>query len=407
MECVCLLVKVYAIVPSESENPMKMRETMKCDSRRVEWIDLLRVMACFMVVLSHACDPFVGQFDSNRMAFITGTGIGSLVRPCVPLFVMMTGALLLPVAGRDRSLGAFYRRRVGRLVWPLLFWSLMLPGIGYCYFNYINPDTANAMLADGLYSTERFVPRMWTWVFNFNYDTTALWYLYMLVGLYLVIPIIDGWLQTASRADLRLALKVWVISLCLPYVQMAAPSLGFEGMFGNMGILGVCDWNVYGTFYYMSGFAGYLLLAYYLKTYPLQWSRAKLWGLLLPSFLIGYAVTFGGYVLVQKYHPGDYSHLEIIWLFCGINVFMMTLPVFVAVQRFKGRIPGWISSLAGLTFGIYLIHFPLESGGFDLLEHSGLPDWARILSAAVIIFVFTGAIVWVLRQWKVTRRLVA
>ncbi len=130
---------------------------------RIEWIDVLRVLACFMVVLSHACDPFVGQFDNDRVAFITGTAIGSLMRPSVPLFVMMTGVLLLPIAERDSQLNVFYRKRIGRVLWPIVFWSLVLPVIGYCYFNYINPDTANAMFSDGLYSAERFVPRMWTW----------------------------------------------------------------------------------------------------------------------------------------------------------------------------------------------------------------------------------------------------
>lgn len=61
------------------------------------WIDLLRVLACFLVVLSHCCDPFVAQFDADRSAFLTGMFTGSTVRCCVPLFVMMTGVLLLPV----------------------------------------------------------------------------------------------------------------------------------------------------------------------------------------------------------------------------------------------------------------------------------------------------------------------
>lgn len=374
---------------------------------RVEWVDLLRVVACFMVVLSHACDPFVGEFDNDRTAFLTGTAIGSLMRPCVPLFVMMTGVLLLPVAERDRGLTAFYRRRVGRLVWPLVFWSIMLPVIGYCYFNFVNPDTANAMLSGGLYETDRFIPRMWSWIFNFNYDTTALWYLYMLVGLYLVMPILNAWLLSASRRDIKTILVIWGISLLLPYVSMFAPSLGYEGNYGNYGILGVCDWNVYGSFYYLSGFIGYLILAYYLKTYPLQWSAAKTAAIMLPMFAIGYAITFAGYVGVQAIHPGDYAFLEVIWLFCGINVFMMTLPVFVFIQRLKFRPCRWLASLASLTFGIYLVHFPLESMAYDAFASLGLPDWARILSAAVSVFAVTAAVVCLLKQSKLTRRLVS
>lgn len=384
-----------------------MSKIVQSNAPRIEWIDLLRVLACFMVVLSHACDPFVGQFDNDRLAFLTGTGIGSFVRPCVPLFVMMTGALLLPVAERDRQLNAFYKRRLGRMVWPILFWSIVLPWIGYWYCNFVNPATTNSMLAGGMYDIDRVIPRMWTWIFNFNYDSTALWYLYMLLGLYLVIPIINSWLLSASQSDIKTVLKIWIASLFLPYVQMAAPALGFEGMFGNFGILGVCDWNVYGTFYYMSGFAGYLILAYYLKTYPLDWSRSKACAILIPSFLVGYAITFLGYVTMQKYHPGNYAYLEIIWLFCGINVFMMTAPVFIFVQRLSFKSPKWLATLASLTFGIYLVHFPFETAGYDLFVESSLPYWMRIFASAIIIFVFTAAIIWVMKRWKVTRAFVS
>ena len=38
---------------------------------RIGWVDLLRVTACFLVVFSHCCDPFVGQFDNDRAAFLT------------------------------------------------------------------------------------------------------------------------------------------------------------------------------------------------------------------------------------------------------------------------------------------------------------------------------------------------
>ncbi|MDE6306320.1 MAG: acyltransferase [Muribaculaceae bacterium] len=384
-----------------------MASGLKVEREHIAWIDKLRVLACFLVVLAHACDHFVGQFDNDRIAFLTGTAIGSLVRPCVPLFVMVTGVLLLPVADRYRSLTSFYSHRLGRLVWPLIFWSVMLPVMGFCYFNYVNPATESPMLSAEMYTAEALTPRMWSWIFNFNYDSTALWYLYMLVGLYLVIPVIDGWLRTASRSDIRLLLYIWGVSLCLPYIQMAAPLLGYEGVFGNFGLLGVCDWNMFGVFYYVSGFVGYLLLAYYMKTYPLDWSRAKMAAVLIPMFLIGYAVTFGGYVVVQNYHPGDYAYLEVVWLFCGINVFMMTFPAFAFMQRLKGRTPRLVSFLAPLTFGIYLVHFPLENGGYDLYAHSGLPYWARIILSAVTVFIVTAAVVWILRQWRVTRRLVS
>lgn len=88
----------------------------------IGWIDSLRVLACFMVVFSHCCDGFVAQFDADRASFLTGTMLGSLMRSCVPLFVMITGVLLLPLP-QSSTLGGFYRRRVGRIIPPLVFWS--------------------------------------------------------------------------------------------------------------------------------------------------------------------------------------------------------------------------------------------------------------------------------------------
>ena len=62
----------------------------------IGWIDLLRITACFLVVFAHCCDPFVARFDTDRNTFLQGCALGSAVRSCVPLFVMMTGVLLFP-----------------------------------------------------------------------------------------------------------------------------------------------------------------------------------------------------------------------------------------------------------------------------------------------------------------------
>lgn len=71
---------------------------------RIGWVDLLRVIACFLVVFSHSCDAFVAVFDSDRATFLQGALAGSFVRACVPLFVMMSGVLLLPVRTGKRGL---------------------------------------------------------------------------------------------------------------------------------------------------------------------------------------------------------------------------------------------------------------------------------------------------------------
>ena len=365
----------------------------------IGWIDLLRVLACFLVVFSHCCDPFVAVFDSDRPTFLYGCFSGSLVRCCVPLFVMMTGVLLLPVR---TDTAVFYRKRIGRIMLALIFWSVALPLL-YLLYTRIAPETS---LDAGNYTWEATLPKLWNFIFNFTYETTPLWYLYMLAGLYLVMPVLSAWLERASRRDLRILLGIWGITLLLPYVKLLAPLAGYAGNYGNMGLYGVCDWNEFGTFYYVSGFAGYLVLAFYLVKFPPAWSWRKTLGICIPAFLVGYLVTGAGYVMMQRAFPGNYAYLEIVWYFAGINVFLMTAPVFILVQKAATRPRAWLSRLAGATFGIYLCHFIFVQAGYDLVQRiPELPALARIPLIACGAFAVSWAVVWLMQRWSVTRRL--
>ena len=378
----------------------------KSPKANIGWIDLLRILACFLVVFSHSCDAFVAQFNNNYSTFLQGCALGSLVRPCVPLFVMMSGVLLLPSKG---TLSEFYTKRLKRIIVPLVFWSLMLPIAYFVYLNYI--VTSNSPFIDmSSFTWQMTLRKMYTFIFNFNYDTTPLWYLYMLAGLYFIIPIFSAWLNNASQKDVKIFLYLWGASLFLPYVKIAAPFLGYIGVFGNMNILGECDWNAYGTFYYVSGFVGYLILAYYLVKYPLQWSWKKLSAVGIPMFLAGYTVTFGGYVIMQEFFPGNYAYLEIVWLFSGINVFMMTFPVFVAVQKLNTASSPMLSKIASMTLGIYLCHFVVIQMGYDFYENifpTTTSPIIKIACNALTTFAVSYIIVRAFSATKVTRRLVA
>lgn len=348
---------------------------------RIGWIDFLRVAACLLVVLAHCCDPFVAAFDSDRAAFLTGAFAGSLVRCCVPLFVMMTGVLLLPVR---EGLGAFYRKRLGRILWALLFWSLVLPVAYWLYMRWVGTSSPSADPA--LFTGEATLRKLWTWLLNFTYDTTPLWYLYMLAGLYLAMPVVSPWLERASKHDLRILLGVWGATLLLPYAKLLAPALGYAGNYGNMGLYGVCDWNEFGTFHYVSGFAGYLLLAHYFAKFPPRCSTRRLLAATVPMFLAGYVVTAGGFLAMQRLAPGNYAALEVMWYFSGLNVFLMTLPVFLWAQRLTPQPRPWLGRLAGLTFGIFLCHFIFVQAAYDLTAPLGLPPVVRIPLMCAVAF---------------------
>lgn len=382
-----------------TEMPLRERET-------IGWIDFLRVFAAVLVVFSHNCDSFIAAFDTDYSSFLTGTLLGSLTRPCVPLFVMMTGVLLLPVKPTV-SLGAFYKKRIGRLIKPLIFWSLALPLAFWAYFTTFGAGSANPSFSTADFNGQTLLNKLYIWVFNFNFDTTPLWYLYMLMGLYLIMPLISDWLRRAERKEVKLLLKVWAISLLIPYLTLLAPLMGYQGNYGNFGLLGVCDWNVYGTFYYVGGFLGYLVLAYYLTRWPLQWSWCKTLGIFIPMFIVGYALTAGGYVWFQQMFPGDYAFLEIIWLFCGINVMMMTLPVFVIAQKCNFKPSPLMAKLAALSFGVYLCHFVFVYMAYDWFAIPALPAFCRILLGALTSTLLAFTLAWAFRKIPPLRQFIS
>ena len=92
--------------------------------KRLVWVDLLRLVAIFMVIAIHCADPFnvSPEARSNPDYNFWGSFYGSMFRSCVPLFVMITGLLLLPVK-TDTS--KFYSKRLLRVLVPFLVWSVI------------------------------------------------------------------------------------------------------------------------------------------------------------------------------------------------------------------------------------------------------------------------------------------
>ncbi len=83
---------------------------------RIVYLDVLRIIACCLIVLMHSPHPEAGNNGTLLvpLGFITAAGIG--------LFFMVSGALLLPVHSDTSS---FLKRRIGKIVGPLLIWTLL------------------------------------------------------------------------------------------------------------------------------------------------------------------------------------------------------------------------------------------------------------------------------------------
>lgn len=321
-------------------------------------LDLLRVVACYLVMHQHASEFYyvtqTGAVVQNQNTFWIGI-ITSLGRISVPLFVMISGFFLLPM--KDTT-PVFFRKRMTRVLYPFLFWC-----VGYAvFFMFYRGDTLSQM---GLNILQIPV--------NFGVDVGHLWYIYMLIGLYTLVPVLSPWLRSCSKKELQFYLWIWAFTTLLPYIHLLFP-----------GICGECFWNPTPMLYYFTGFVGYLLLGYYIKAYG-SLSVAK--SLLL--VVVGYAVTASVYCS-RIYQVTHVSDLELSWSFCSLNVVMMTYGVFSLFKAIncsrENAVTRWISDVSAKSYGMYLAHIMVLDLYFLFFGHTFSTTLVSVPLLAVLTF---------------------
>lgn len=359
--------------------------------QHIVWLDVVRFVAMFTVVCCHCTDPFnfyPGTAPNIDEIKLWGAIYGALLRPCVPLFVMITGALLLPVRG---EVSVFYKKRIPRVLWPFLIWSVIYnlfpwitgllgikPEIILDFFPYSGEEVMRQSLSISLDYIAQ-IP------FNFSIVDVHMWYIYLLIGLYLYLPVFSAWVEKASDKAKLWFLGAWAITLLLPYYNQ----------FVAQYLWGTCSWNAFGRFYYFAGFNGYLLLGHYLRN--LDWKLGKILAIGLPMFVIGYAVTFFGFRYITALPEYSDEMLELFFTYCSLNVVMMTIPVFMLCKKVNFRSEGIKKALANLTlcgFGIYMIHYFFTGPSVLLVRTLGVPLGIQIPVASVMAFGVSWLIVW-------------
>lgn len=359
--------------------------------QHIVWLDVVRFVAMFTVVCCHCTDPFnfyPGTAPNIDEIKLWGAIYGALLRPCVPLFVMITGALLLPVRG---EVSVFYKKRIPRVLWPFLIWSVIYnlfpwitgllgikPEIILDFFPYSGEEVMRQSLSISLDYIAQ-IP------FNFSIVDVHMWYIYLLIGLYLYLPVFSAWVEKASDKAKLWFLGAWAVTLLLPYYNQ----------FVAQYLWGTCSWNAFGMFYYFAGFNGYLLLGHYLRN--LDWKLGKILAIGLPMFVIGYAVTFFGFRYITALPEYSDEMLELFFTYCSLNVVMMTIPVFMLCKKVNFRSEGIKKALANLTlcgFGIYMIHYFFTGPSVLLVRTLGVPLGIQIPVASVMAFGVSWLIVW-------------
>lgn len=361
------------------------------DNKRIIWLDFVKFIAISMMIAVHCTDNVTPTERSEAWYNLWGSFYGSFMRPAIPLFVMVTGALLLPV---KENISTFYTKRLTRLVIPFIVWSVLYnlfpwitgllglsPTIINDFFAWAEPDQSFS----GALHNILMIP------FNFSMLAVQMWYVYLLIGLYLYIPFFSAWVKQASVKEQKIFLTLWFISLFIPYLRE----------YLTKDLWGTCSWNEFGLLYYFAGFNGYLLLGYYIKNNDINFSWGKLAVIGIPSFIIGYCITFLGFKSITAI-PGQPAELvELFFTYCSPNVLLMTLPIFLVIKKnhFKSvTIRRFAINISTCTLGIWMSHYLFLGPCYMLVEFLPLHTMLKMIVCTILLLSITWGFVYVIRK---------
>lgn len=286
---------------------------------RLVQFDVARIVAICAVVCIHLSSKFLYGYNASPASFRVGNLYDSLSRWCVPLFIMVSGVLLLK-GRRAQGLGEFYRKRASKVVLPLVAWSVIY--VVYRHFHDDHQFSLAGVVAD-FFSRDIYF---------------HLWFLYMITGLYLVTPVMRSYVQNATRSNLTYFVSLWFLA-----------SVVMTG--GNF-----VDIDMRYLFPSIAGYIGYFVLGYHLFSHPVSLRlKRTLYVLAVASVF----VTYFGTLYLTRANDGHYDGL--FYDYNSPNVILMATGVFLAVKDLASRIRssrchGIILVLSNISFGVYLVH---------------------------------------------------
>jgi surface polysaccharide O-acyltransferase-like enzyme len=346
--------------------------------QRLPYADAARALAISLIVILHIAASLVDKgYAAGKLNWWIANLVDSVARIGVPLLVLVSGTLLLN-PHRDESLPIFFKKRFIKVLIPLLGWSVIY--IAWRIY----------------YEGDSFTLQQAVRAIIENTVAYHFWFLYMILGLYLVVPVLRVFTRAAAEKDYKYYLIIWMIAVCLP---------PFLAKF--FGITLAHFWVI------VIGFSGYFVAGYFFGQVSYS-PRSKGWAIGL--YVIALLVTIlGTYLLLRQ--KGEYD--SYFYEYLSLNVIIMSLTAYLFLRRLPyervyEKIP-WLSRLVALvcmtSFGVYMVHVLLLSIlkggrlGFVLSGASVAPG-AGILFTFLIVMPISIGIVYLMQRIPVLKHLV-
>jgi surface polysaccharide O-acyltransferase-like enzyme len=279
-----------------------------------------------MVVMYHAItEPFNAALLSPTqysVLWLSSTVYESLIIMGVPLFVMLSGSLLLQKSKVNEPIRVFLKKRLGRIGLAFVFWS----AIYFVWSYYVNHTALTVK-----YVIQTFLNGGAYYQF---------WFIYLIMGLYLITPVLRIVVAYADKKILRYLIILWFIAVSLiPLFQLIT---GF-GVDSNLFLFG--------------GYIGYFILGVYLMDNQV---KTKIFKRLLVASIIW--TIIGTWLMAYPFHSlGQYYFF---FLTLSANVVIASVALFGLLSKYPSDWPGKnhprVSRLAHVislnTLPIYFFH---------------------------------------------------
>ena len=324
---------------------------MNSKNSRIEYLDNLRVFAALAVVLLHTASITYTTFSPDLSPFWSqlSNNLWVLTRFCVPVFVMITGYLLLQPTKEipyQQIIGRYIRRIVS-----LLFTI----GLCYAWLEIVFTEKAIGLHQFPTVISNVLTGKLWD----------HMWYLYMLIGLYLVIPIIKAFVRISSQRQVDALMAILTIfCVLLPEVKL------FYG------------WSLGIPFPISGVYVLYLLLGYRLGNTHIR-SRYLLCSLLLTA----------GFILLLMYlNRQDSNYSSTHFVYESPAIFLLSGSLFLLFRNLSNELNHRLytvsSCVAQYTLGIYLFH-PFYLNIMGKVLHFNPMTWGLYSLIAVVLTTFS------------------
>mgnify|MGYP004458286497 FL=1 len=340
------------IIKSGKIREEEMRGRM---NKRIYWLDVARVCAMLGTIVIHiAC---INWYDIpiKPYPWLVYNLFDCIFRYCVPVFLMISGYLFLNPE-KDFSVKKLYSRNIKRLVTAFFFWSFLY-----------------ALITSG-FATQRTFSKeiVEKFVHDLFYGHYHMWYLYAMLGMYLITPALRAVAKNRKAMQYFLILS-FVMSYVLPTLQMIPTVYVFAQFTYRIDISMV------------SGYSFYYLMGYYLGSEEITKERAKKWYLLSAlGFLITFVAT--SLMCILEQYPDirmhEYLTAGVCLYSCGAFVFFKRKFENVDPDSRMMKVIGYLSEL---SFGIYLAN----DFGIIIMKKIGLVPklFNPVLSVILLVIV--------------------